>query len=157
GVLALASLTTDAAGTTAINGGGVTTTGNQTYNDPVTLGADAVLTTTAGGNVTFNSTLNGARNLTIHAGAGAATFGGAAVGVTPLLSLTVNTNSAGGLTITQNITVTTALTFNVGASLVIGPNVTINAGGGTVTMNVGLATAAATVVNLTLNPNTVIQ
>src|SRR5437660_8021059 len=33
----LASLTTDAAGSTAINGGSVTTTGDQTYHDPVTL------------------------------------------------------------------------------------------------------------------------
>jgi len=34
----LASLTTDAAGTTTINGGAVTTSGAQTYNDAVLLG-----------------------------------------------------------------------------------------------------------------------
>ena len=36
----LASLTTDAPGSTALNGGSVTTAGAQTYNDAVTLGAN---------------------------------------------------------------------------------------------------------------------
>jgi len=40
-----ASLVTDAGGTTAINGGGVTTSGIQTYKMPVTLGADSVFST----------------------------------------------------------------------------------------------------------------
>src|SRR6185295_13563020 len=56
---ALVSLTTDAgAGPTAINGGAVTTTGAQTYNDNVTLGADTTLTT--GTTATFNGTVDGA-------------------------------------------------------------------------------------------------
>ena len=46
---ALTSLTTDAGGTTEINGGSVDTTGNQTYNDAVELGADATLTSTGAG------------------------------------------------------------------------------------------------------------
>lgn len=41
---ALASITTNAGGTTTINGTAVTTSGNQTYNDSVTLGGDTVLT-----------------------------------------------------------------------------------------------------------------
>jgi hypothetical protein len=45
----LGSLTTDAAGTTAINGGSVRTSGAQTYGDAVTLGAS---TTLAGSTVT---------------------------------------------------------------------------------------------------------
>src|SRR5438105_9609112 len=53
----LASLTTDAAGSTAINGGSVTTTGDQTYHDPVTLNAAANSTTLTGVNVTFDSTV----------------------------------------------------------------------------------------------------
>jgi len=44
GTTALASLTTDAAGSTAINGGSVRTSGAQTYNDAVTLGANSNLT-----------------------------------------------------------------------------------------------------------------
>lgn len=43
----LADLTLDALGSTAINGGIVTTTNAQTYNDPVTLGANTVLTAAA--------------------------------------------------------------------------------------------------------------
>ena len=53
----LASLTTDAAGTTAINGGSVNTSGDQTYNDAVTLNATGNITTLTGVNVTFASTL----------------------------------------------------------------------------------------------------
>ena len=41
---ALTSITTDAAGSTTISAASITTTGNQTYNDPVTLTVDTVLT-----------------------------------------------------------------------------------------------------------------
>lgn len=54
---ALGSLTTSAAGITAINGGIVGTTGEQIYQGMVTLGADAVLSSNA--SVTFDGTLNG--------------------------------------------------------------------------------------------------
>src|SRR5262245_13314234 len=40
GTTALTSVTTDAGGSTALNGGSVTTTGAQSYNDVVTLGAN---------------------------------------------------------------------------------------------------------------------
>src|SRR4030095_8334137 len=43
GTAALTTLTTDAGGTTAINGGSIKTTGNQTFNDAVTLGANTTL------------------------------------------------------------------------------------------------------------------
>ena len=49
GATALASLTTDAPGTTDLNGGVVNTIGTQTYNDPVLLTADTVLTAQFGG------------------------------------------------------------------------------------------------------------
>lgn len=55
---ALASLATDAGGTTAINGGEVTTTGTQTYGDDVTLGADTRLVSTAG-SVNLQGTVTG--------------------------------------------------------------------------------------------------
>ena len=63
--MALASLTTNADGVTRINGGaagnlGVRTTGDQTYNDPVTLNSatnTTTLTSTAG-SVAFINTLN---------------------------------------------------------------------------------------------------
>ncbi|MEA3367127.1 MAG: filamentous hemagglutinin N-terminal domain-containing protein, partial [Planctomycetota bacterium] len=72
----LGAVATDALGTTGINGGVVTTTGNQTYGDPVQLGANTVLT--AGGGVTFNARLDSdalatPRDLTVNA-TGNATF-----------------------------------------------------------------------------------
>ena len=60
----LASVTTDATGTTALDNGGITTTGAQTYNDAVTLGAVTTLTSTGTGAIAFNSTVNGAQTLT---------------------------------------------------------------------------------------------
>ena len=53
---ALTSLTTNAGGTTRINGGSVRTTGAQNYNDAVTLGAHTILTGTT---PTFGSTVTG--------------------------------------------------------------------------------------------------
>ncbi|MHC4283957.1 MAG: beta strand repeat-containing protein [Planctomycetota bacterium] len=53
----LGSLTTNAAGTTQINGGSVTTTWDQKYHDAVTLGTDTTLN--AGHNVETSSTLYG--------------------------------------------------------------------------------------------------
>ena len=94
GLQALTSLTTDAAGTTQLDGGAVQTVGNQTYQDAVTLGADATLT---GLNVSFTGTLNdggatGNANLTVNAG-GVTTFGRAVGGLQALTSLT--TDAAG--------------------------------------------------------------
>src|SRR5262249_56388096 len=73
---ALTSLTTDATGTTDINGGIVKTTGDQTYNDAVVLSKDAALTSTAAGNVTFNTTVDGNHSLTVNT-SGLTTFNGA--------------------------------------------------------------------------------
>lgn len=54
----LSSLTTDAGGTTAINGGEVVTTGAQTYGDAVSLGADTILRSLSSF-ITFLSGLDG--------------------------------------------------------------------------------------------------
>ncbi len=62
-------------GTSIINGGSVTTSGNQSYAGPATLGAS---TTFTGGLVSFGSTLRGATdNLYSLAIVGGASFGGA--------------------------------------------------------------------------------
>jgi trimeric autotransporter adhesin len=104
---ALASLTTDAGGTTAINGGSVTTTGAQTYNDAVTLGANTTIT---GVGNTFGGTVNGARTLSII-DSGTTTFAGAVGGSTALTSLTTD---AGGTTAINggSVTTTGAQTYN---------------------------------------------
>jgi len=94
GTTPLASLTTDAAGSTAINGGGVTTTGAQGYGDPVSLGASATFTSTGSGAITFGNTLNGAFALTVDS-SGITTFGGLVGNTTPLASLATDAGTAG--------------------------------------------------------------
>src|SRR5262249_55923814 len=59
GITALASLTTDAPGSTNLNGGTYTTTGNQTFNDPVSLGAETI---NNGANVSYGSTVSSPYN-----------------------------------------------------------------------------------------------
>jgi len=70
------------------NGGSITTTGTQTYGDAVTLGAAAVLTSTAGGSLTLSSAVNGAAGLTLGAGSGNVNLGTVGA-VTPLASLII--------------------------------------------------------------------
>ena len=71
-----ATVTTNIGGTTAINGGTITTTGNQTYNDAVTLGANTILNAGAG-NINFASTVTGAAFTLDANSTGTTTFGGA--------------------------------------------------------------------------------
>ncbi len=89
GSVSVASLTTDAAGTTQIQGPVMTTTGGQVYNDPVTLWADVAFTSTGSGNITFNSTVNGTYAMTVNT-IGTTTFNGAMGGVSALDSLDVS-------------------------------------------------------------------
>jgi hypothetical protein len=81
-------------GNTVINAGSINTTGDQTYNNPVTLLSDTTLNSSASGAVTFNSTVDtdssatALRALTINSD-GVTTFN-AAVGATrELSSLTI--------------------------------------------------------------------
>src|SRR5205814_6331811 len=86
----LKDLTTNAGGTTAINGGLVNTDLDQTYGDAVTLGAD---TTVTGNNITFASTLDGVHSLLVTstgAGTRITTFGGIVGGTAALTSLATN-------------------------------------------------------------------
>ncbi|HUQ14309.1 MAG TPA: filamentous hemagglutinin N-terminal domain-containing protein, partial [Novosphingobium sp.] len=88
----LASLTTDAGGTTAINGGSVTTNGLQTYGDAVTIGALTTLTNTAtgaAGRILFRDTVDGAFDLSINAANAGVEFDKAVGDTTPLASLSV--------------------------------------------------------------------
>src|SRR6185369_6381652 len=88
----LTSVTTDAAGTTDLNGGSVKTSGAQTYNDKVVLSADTTLIATASGNVTFGNTVEGTQSLTVNT-AGVTAFLGAVGSTSPLTSVT--TDAAG--------------------------------------------------------------
>jgi len=77
-------------GTSALDGGGITTTGTQTYSGATTLGADTTLKSSSA--VTFGSTLDGAHSLTVNA-AGTTSFNGAVGFGAALTSLT--TDAAG--------------------------------------------------------------
>ena len=69
GIAPLASLTTNAAGSTLINGGGVTTTGDQIYNDPVTITGPTTLAASAGA-ITATGVVTAGGALTLVADAG---------------------------------------------------------------------------------------
>lgn len=79
GAIPLKSLTTNVGGTTLVNGGSVTTTGNQNYGDDVTVNSAVTLFKTSGGSITFNRTLNVAvdgQDITLDSGTGAILFKG---------------------------------------------------------------------------------
>jgi trimeric autotransporter adhesin len=136
--LALTSLTTNATGTTAINGGAVTTTGAQTYNDNVTLGAPTTLTTT-NSNVTFtaaSSVLNASGNaLTIAAGTGALSatnvannFANLAITAGSANIRDANSIVLSATNVSGNYTLQTAGAVTQSATVTIGGVTSINAG-----------------------------
>ena len=140
------ALVTDAPGNTAINAD-ITTAGNQTYNDAVTLGGVGGLRTVSGANVDFASTVAGAGNsLTVNS-PGATTFGGAVSGVNALA-----TDAAGNTAINANVTTVGTQIYNDAVTTASGVALT----GGTVTfggrLSPGGDSAAAA---LTINGNLV--
>ena len=82
---ALSSLTVNGAST--LNGA-VATTGGQTYDGAITLGADITL---SGSGLAFNDTIDGAHALTVEAGSSDVVFDHAVGGTTRLGALTINT------------------------------------------------------------------
>jgi filamentous hemagglutinin family protein len=115
GTRALASLTTNASGTAAINGGSITTTGAQNYGGAVTLGADSTLT---GGSVQFSGTLDGAHALTVDS-SGATTFAGVVGGSRPLTSITTD---APGTVAIDTTAITTSGPQSYGEPMTLGAN-----------------------------------
>lgn len=74
----------------------VTTGGTQTYSGPVVLGegAEAVTPTLTASGITFEGTVDGARNLTLAAGNGPILFAQAVGATAPLASLRINSAGA---------------------------------------------------------------
>ncbi|MEG4573053.1 CHAT domain-containing protein [Microcoleus sp. N3A4] len=119
-----ASLTTDAGGTTTLNGD-VKTIGPQTYGDAVTIAKNPTLT---GNGITFNNTVNSnniGSDLTVDGTTGDVTFNGA-----------VGSSKASG-NLTVNSTGTTAFNQTVNAA-----SLTTDAGG-TTTLNGDVKTIGA--------------
>ena len=140
GTTPLASLT--AAGGTVIDGGVVHTSGVQTYDAAVTLGANTALT---GDGVQFGGTLDGPYTLAVN-DAGTTSFGGIVGGATPLTSLTVTAANGIAMNNTTAVTTTAAQTYN-GAMTLAGNLTAAGTGitfGSTVDGNY----------NLTVNPGT---
>ncbi|MCT7972646.1 CHAT domain-containing protein [Laspinema olomoucense] len=131
-----ASAVSGIGGTILLNGstltpGNITTTNNNiNLNAPVTLATDATIQITGnGGAITFNSTLDGDRNLTLNAGKGPITFQGAIGSLNPLQNLTVITT--GATAITEQITVNNTLDFTAatgGTQLTTDAAITANTG-----------------------------
>jgi hypothetical protein len=123
----LSSLTVNGGGTTALNGGAITTSGGQTYTDAVVLGADTTLT---GVGVNFASTVKSDgtnRSLTVT-DSGTTTFSaavGSAVAGEKLSSLTVN---GGGTTVIAVGAISTTGGQTYSNALNVG-NLSLTAGG----------------------------
>src|SRR5208282_5109849 len=113
-------------GTSDLNGGSVTTSGNQTYEGAVTLSSNDTLTST-GGLVDFQSTVNGGYGLTVD---GNVEFGGAVT----LASLTVD---SGSIDLAADVTTTGDQSYTVtgtGNALDVPSGVTLTSTAGNITL-----------------------
>ncbi len=126
------NVTYNSAGTISISGN-ITTTANGSISitGPVSLGGPITMDTSAGGgaNISFvgsTSTINGAQVLTLQAGTGIVSFGGAVGGSTPLTNLVFT--SASLIQIGNNITVdgSNTLSFPFPVSLTGTSTITTN-------------------------------
>ena len=133
---ALASLTTDAGGTTRFNIAGssnvtpsVTTIGAQTYGDAVSLAENTVLTSTGAGNIAFDSTINGPGSLVLNT-AGTNFFGGNIGQVVNLASLTTDAPSSGATQLPAAVTTTGGQSY--GEAVTVGASTLASTAGGTI-------------------------
>ena len=120
---ALTSLTVGALDLTTLQN--VKTSGAQTYNSAVTLGANTTLTSTGGGGISFASTVDGANTLAIANNSGTILFSGAVGSVAALTSLTVGTGDA---TTIQNVKTVNAQIYN--SAVTLGADTTLTSTGG---------------------------
>jgi len=111
----------------------ITETGGIEVFSPVTFLADSTANTSlAGGDIHFHSTLDGAKNGTLVAGAGNIFFDGAVGGTTPITSLTISS--------ANNVTAAAGISSGY---------IVQTAGTGTTTFNGALTTTGASGINLT--------
>ncbi len=142
--------TLTAAGTIALNDN-VTTVGSQTYNSPVTLGNTVTLTTTDAA-VHFVSTVDattaGVQGLTVNAGAGTVTFGGAVGGTAALAGLDVT----GPTVLNGNVTTSGLQTY--WNAVTLGNTITVTATDAAVEFFGTVDATTAGVQGLTVNAGT---
>src|SRR5207237_8894288 len=113
GTTRLASLTTDAPGSTLFSTGIVSTTGSQTYNDPVSANWTSPLTfNSLAGDLTFAQTLDYTLPVLLNAGVGAVNLGGTVGGTDAPSSLSIDAHTLNCGAITAG---TLSATFVAGA------------------------------------------
>ena len=113
-----------------LNGATYTTSGdNITFTGSVDLQTGVTVNSGSGaGNISFSSTVNGGRALTVTAGTGSVTFSGAVGGSTPLTSLAVT--GSGGINLAGNVTTTGSIDFNSAVTLTGTGALTVSSGTG---------------------------
>ena len=130
GTHALRSVTTNAGGTVAINGGGVTTTGAQTYGETLSLGAATTLNASA---VTFDGAVSGPYSLTVS---GATTLNGGSVNTGTAAQHYSSTVSLGANTTLTAVSVTFDGAVSGNHNFSVNGATTVNGG----SVNTGTAT-----------------
>ena len=161
----LGGVTINGGGNTVLAGGSIQTTFGMTFNNPITLAANASIVT-GGFTLDFNSTVDGPYNLTVGQSGFPGTNFAAPVGsITPLASFTSNSGATVSLV---GVTTTGAQTYNdqtvqlsgnytsssgaftIANSAVLEGNTTISAGSGGISLNT-LNSATAGAFSLVLN------
>ena len=141
-------MSTNTGGSLAIQGARVTTTGGQTYNKAVTLGANTTLISTGAGDIRFVGSLDGAYNLTVNT-AGVTRFDDVVGGTSALSSLT--TDAPGSVLLNGGV-ITTSGAQTYRDAVTLGAHTTLTSTADTlhfVSMNDG-----ASLFNLNLNTAT---
>ncbi len=131
GIVSASSLTTNASGTTVLNTSNITTSGNQTYNDAVTLGITAKNLTSNTGSITFASTINGGFGLTLSGNTGVS-LSGIIGGTTALANLDITGNTTTGSAVTG---ITTTGTQRYRSAITLGANLTLNTTNSNITLD----------------------
>ena len=120
--------------------------GNVKFTGPVDLTVNVTVDSDkndsgADGDITFTSTINGAKTLTADADIGSVTFSGAVGGTTALTGLAVT--GGGGISLAANVTTTGNIDFNSAVTLTASLTVTSGTGAGNIafdgTVNGGYA------------------
>ncbi|MGH7074698.1 MAG: beta strand repeat-containing protein, partial [Stellaceae bacterium] len=145
---ALASLLTEGVtspqtGTTDLNGGGVTTTGLQTYENRVMLSEDTSLATTdslVDFVSTVDDTVSNAHSLTVSAGSGGVTFGAAVGGTRELRSLDTS-GTTGTNTLDGNVTTSDQQTYSGPVTMTANNTVLTSTDSGAITFGGNFSTA----------------
>ena len=121
GLTGVRNLSTDAAGSTTINGD-ITTSGSQSYGDPVTLGATVTLASSGSGAIDFAGLTGGGFGLTVTT-AGVTTFNSGATGFA-----TITTNGGGSSVL--NGTMATSGAQNYADNVALGSATAVQSSGG---------------------------